>query len=46
MQTTHPSKTRSDTTDHTEDETGLTTTVVTESTEKVNDDKTQVEEVK
>jgi len=46
MQTTHPSKTESEATDHTEDETRLTTAVVTESAEEVSDNKTQIEEVK
>jgi len=46
MQTTHPSKTESEATGHTEDETRLTTAAVTEPTEEVSDDKTQIEEVK
>ncbi len=48
MQTTpaiHPSKIEGEAADHTEDETRLTTAVVTQPTE-VSDDKTQVEEVK
>jgi len=46
MQTTYPSKTESETTNQTEDETRLTAAVVTESTEELSDDKTQTEEVK
>jgi hypothetical protein len=42
----HPSKTDSEATDHAEDETKLTTAVVTESKEEVSDEKTQIDEVK
>jgi hypothetical protein len=44
--TTHPSKSDSDVTDHTEDAHSLTVPIVTEPTEEISDDKTTIEEVK